>query len=102
MRYTKVVSVWPVGLLQSSVFENPIVVNGKVVGFDSNWKKKRDFAVDMAGFAISVEYFLKFPHVRFNLKAKPGFLETDILVDLNVTINDLEPKAKNCTQVIML
>ena len=51
--------MWPVGFLGRYGVSTPIVKNGSVVGFYDSWIGGRKFAVDMAGFAISVPYFLQ-------------------------------------------
>ena len=47
MRYTKNVSIWPVGFAGQMKVESPICNEGKVVGFHTGFQRK--FAVDMAG-----------------------------------------------------
>lgn len=58
MRDTRRVSMWPVGLLSWGVAA-PIVRDGQVVGFYEGWIGARKFAVDMAEFAVSVEFLLQ-------------------------------------------
>lgn len=66
MRYTKKVSVWPVGLVGGLMVEKPLLdTSGHVVGWNSAWKPERPFPLDMAGFAINLELFLKNPEVFF-------------------------------------
>jgi len=36
---------------------------------------------------------------KFDITAKRGFQETGLLQSLGVTLSDLEPKAKMCTEV---
>ncbi len=76
------------------VFFDNFIVLTKVIGFFA-WIK-RPFAVDMAGFAVNLDYFLSFPDAKF-LPTK-GKLETNFLQQL-VTIDELEPKADNCSKV---
>lgn len=73
MRYTKKVSMWPVGLVTKYGLSSPIVRNGKLSGFYDGWiggntkllislyfliynsffiLQGRKFPVDMAGFAV--------------------------------------------------
>ncbi|XP_072015270.1 galactosylgalactosylxylosylprotein 3-beta-glucuronosyltransferase 1-like [Amphiura filiformis] len=99
MRYTKKVSVWPVGLSGQRRFETPIVnAEGYVTGWNAWAPESRRFATDMAGFAINLKLFHEKPDVRFNIKAPLGYLETRLLEKL-VAIEDLEPKAERCTKV---
>ncbi|KAL2083414.1 hypothetical protein ACEWY4_021187 [Coilia grayii] len=85
MRYTKLVSVWPVGLIAARWYERPLVHNGTVVGWYTGFPGRR-FAIDMAGKA------------RFVLEdAKPGMQETNFLSRLT-KLQCLEPKANNCTK----
>ncbi|KAL2086767.1 hypothetical protein ACEWY4_017826 [Coilia grayii] len=88
MRYTKLVSVWPVGLIAARWYERPLVGNGRVVGWYTGFPG-RTFGIDMAGNA------------RFVLKgAKAGMQENDFLSKLT-RMEDLEPKANNCTRVLV-
>ena len=61
MRDTQKVSMWPVGLIGIQGFSSPIVntTTGNVIGFSDGWIANRTFAVDMAGFAVNIEYFLQ-------------------------------------------
>uniref|UniRef100_A0A646QHP0 Galactosylgalactosylxylosylprotein 3-beta-glucuronosyltransferase n=1 Tax=Hemiscolopendra marginata TaxID=943146 RepID=A0A646QHP0_9MYRI len=100
MRFTSKVSVWPVGLVGGLLVERPIVENGKVVGWFSAWKPNRPFPMDMAGFAVNLRALLDHPSAMFNLSAPRGFQESSLLHTL-VTMNQLEPKASNCTEVLV-
>lgn len=98
MRYTKKVSVWPVGLVGAMKFERPVVENGKVVRFHTGWRPNRPFPIDMAGFAVSLNLVLANPEACFDGNAEMGFLESSFLQNL-VTMEELEPKADTCTKV---
>lgn len=67
MRYTKKVSMWPVGLVTQTGVSSPIVKNGKFVGFYDGWIGGRKFPVDMAGFAINIK-FLKTVNIIFIIR----------------------------------
>ncbi|TRZ00540.1 hypothetical protein DNTS_018541 [Danionella cerebrum] len=100
MRYTYRVSVWPVGLVGGMKFERPVVEDGKVVRFHTGWRPNRPFAMDMAGFAVSLRSVLTNPEALFDGNAQMGFLESSFLQHL-VTIDDLEPKADLCSKVLV-
>lgn len=70
MRFTKEVSVWPVGLVGGLMVEKPILnlTTGKVVSWNSAWRPDRAFPIDMAGFAISLQLVLKKSSVSASLK----------------------------------
>lgn len=70
-----------------------------MVGFFDSWPAKRKFPVDMAGFAVNVEYLLKFPNATMPFRA--GYEEDRFLRSLGVTLDMIEPKADSCTQVCM-
>lgn len=98
MRYTKKVSMWPVGLITKLGVSSPIVTNGIITGFYDGWVGGRKFPVDMAGFAVSVKFLLDRPNAKMPYKAgyeEDGFLKS--LSPLNIT--EIEPLASNCTQV---
>jgi beta-1,3-glucuronyltransferase len=60
MRYTKKVSMWPVGLVTKVGLSSPVVNNkGVVIDFFDGWMANRKFPVDMAGFAVSVQLVLE-------------------------------------------
>uniref|UniRef100_A0A1B6CXM4 Galactosylgalactosylxylosylprotein 3-beta-glucuronosyltransferase n=1 Tax=Clastoptera arizonana TaxID=38151 RepID=A0A1B6CXM4_9HEMI len=99
MRYTKKVSMWPVGLCTKFGLSSPIVKNGTFLGFYDGWIAGRKFPVDMAGFAVNVEFLLKRP--KASMPYKPGFEEDGFLKSLNLNIEDIELKAENCTKILV-
>ena len=101
MRYTQKVSVWPVGLVGNLLYESPIVQHNQVIGWFTYWRPQRPFALDMAGFAVSLSLLNKHPDARFVLTSARGYLESSFLSQL-VSMKDLEPKAANCTKVIKI
>ena len=65
IRYTKKVSMFPVGLVTRFGLSSPVVDDrGVVVDFFDGWVANRKFPVDMAGFAISVQLLLQVPYTR--------------------------------------
>jgi hypothetical protein len=52
----------------------------------------------MAAFAVNLQLFLRHPSASFSLMAGIGMQESHFLSHL-VRVEDLEPKARNCTQV---
>ena len=99
MRFTKKVSVWPVGIVGYLRYERPIVKSGKVVGWFTYWMPDRPFAMDMAGFAVSLRLFFDHPTAEFSNIVRRGELESDLISKLGIRLNDLEPKADGCTKV---
>lgn len=101
MRYTKHVSVWPVGLVGYLRYESPILdASGRVISWFTYWKPDRPFALDMAGFAVNLKLLLENPTVEFSLQVSRGEQESYFL-DQIVKMHDLEPKANNCTKVLV-
>lgn len=100
MRNTQKVSVWPVGLVGAMKYESPLVQAGKVVGFHTGWRPTRPFPLDMAGFAVSLRLLRDRPDACFDGEAPMGFLESSLLQGL-VTLEELEPRADNCTKVLV-
>uniref|UniRef100_A0A9L0SNW6 Galactosylgalactosylxylosylprotein 3-beta-glucuronosyltransferase n=1 Tax=Equus caballus TaxID=9796 RepID=A0A9L0SNW6_HORSE len=83
MRTTRKVSVWPVGLVGGRRYERPLVENGKVVGWYTGWRADRPFAIDMAGFAVSLQVILSNPKAVFKRHgSQPGMQDncTKVLV----------------------
>lgn len=92
--------MFPVGLLTDGKLSSPIVKDGKVIEFYESWKGGRKFPVDMAEFAINVKVFLDNPDVVMPYKV--SFEENGLLKALKFKIEDIEPKALNCTKVITI
>ncbi|XP_033610757.1 galactosylgalactosylxylosylprotein 3-beta-glucuronosyltransferase S isoform X2 [Cryptotermes secundus] len=99
IRDTKKVSMFPVGLIGDYAVSSPVLKEGKVVGFFDSWPSKRKFPVDMAGFAVNVEFLLTHPNATMPYKA--GYEEDHFLRSLGLTLEDIEPKADSCTQVFV-
>ncbi|XP_058865835.1 galactosylgalactosylxylosylprotein 3-beta-glucuronosyltransferase 1 [Acipenser ruthenus] len=101
MRSTRKVSVWPVAFVGGLRYESPKVnAAGKVYGWKTVFDPHRPFAIDMAGFAVNLRLILFKPQAYFKLRGvKGGYQESSLLREL-VTLNDLEPKAANCTKVL--
>ena len=97
IRFTKQVSMFPVGFVGTSGFSSPIVVKGKVVGFSDSWFEYRKFPVDMAGFAVNIELLKRHKPMMPYLA---GHEETLFLQSLHISINDIEPLANDCTEIL--
>lgn len=74
-------------------------MKGKVIGFFDSWLSKRLWPVDMAGFAVSLDYMEKVPNATMPYKA--GFEEDGFLKNIGLKMHEIEPKAKNCTEVLV-
>ncbi len=101
MRYTDTVSVWPVAFLGGLRYEAPLIRDGKVVSWLSAWRPDRRFATDMASFALNLKLLFRYPKANFRPDVKLGMLETEFLTAFQLTLADLEPKADNCTKVMV-
>ncbi|KAK7862681.1 hypothetical protein R5R35_000925 [Gryllus longicercus] len=99
IRDTKKVSMFPVGLIGDYAVSSPVLKEGKIIGFFDSWPSKRKFPVDMAGFAVNIELLLSHPNASMPYKA--GYEEDQFLRSLGVTIGDIEPKGKSCTQILV-
>ncbi|KAL1138889.1 hypothetical protein AAG570_008951 [Ranatra chinensis] len=102
MRKTIEVSVWPVGLVGGLMVEKPLLntTTGRVIGWNSAWRPDRPFPIDMAGFAVNLGHLLRHPKVEFLFNISGGFQESVFLQQLTTT-ERLEPKADNCTKVLV-
>jgi len=102
MRWIKTVGVWPVGLVGGVKVERPKVNDaGKVEGWLTVWSPNRPFAIDMAGFAISLDRFLNRPEGKFAFEVKKGHQESELLRHFVSSLDELEPLADRCTKVII-
>nr|XP_039248096.1 galactosylgalactosylxylosylprotein 3-beta-glucuronosyltransferase 3-like [Styela clava] len=98
MRFTKTVSVWPVGLVGGLKFEGPLCKNGKVMSFYTAWKPERPYPIDMAGFATNIELVLEHPEAVFSNEVPRGYQESHFLSKI-VTREKLEPK--DCSKILV-
>lgn len=94
------VGVWPVGLVGGLFTEKPILKDNIVIGFNSMWHPERPFPVDMAGFAISGDLFIKFPEAAFSFEVERGYQETEILRHVT-TLSELQPLANMCREILV-
>lgn len=102
MRFTKKASVWPVGLVGKLKYETPILSpQGKVKSWRTSWKPSRKFALDMAGFAVNLKLVINKPQANFNSNSHIGMLESNFLSDLGLELEDLEPKANDCREILV-
>lgn len=97
IRHTKKVSMFPVGLVTHTGLSTPVLRDGRWVGWFDGWISDRVFPVDMAGFAVSIPFFLSVPEAEMPYIA--GYEETGFLNNLHVTIDDIEFLADNCTKI---
>lgn len=57
--------------------------------------------MDMAGFAVNLQLIITHPRAQFTNEVQRGYQESTLLTALGVLLSDLEPRADNCTKVIM-
>lgn len=102
MRDTKRVSVFPVGGINTLGLSSPIIdgKTGKVIDFHDPFGKPfgRKYAMDMAGFAVNLQYFLS---KNATMMLDNGWHEDSFLWSLKIAVGDLEPKAANCTMILV-
>ena len=99
MRYTKKVSVWPVGNVGGLKYEGPLCKNGKVIEWRTAWAPDRKFPVDMAAFAVGLKFLLAKKEAKMDPLARPGYIETSFLSTLVSGKDELETKG-DCSKVI--
>nr|BAC65096.1 glucuronyltransferase-S [Drosophila melanogaster] len=99
IRKTQRVSMFPVGLIADYGVSGPVVRKGKVVAFLDSWVAGRRWPVDMAGFAVNLEYMAQYPYV--NMPYKPGYEEDLFLRSIGLQMNLIEPRGNNCTEILV-
>ncbi|XP_064600757.1 galactosylgalactosylxylosylprotein 3-beta-glucuronosyltransferase 1-like [Liolophura sinensis] len=99
MRYTKKVSVWPVAFVGGLRYERPIVIKGKVVGWQTEPAQDRRSSINVAAFAVNLRLILDKPQAQFQEK-QGGYFSSAMLNQL-VTQTELEPLANQCTKVFV-
>lgn len=97
MRWTRRVSMWPVGLVTALALSTPILRDGRHIGWYDGYMGGRKFPVDMAGFATSVAFLKQAGNVKMPYKA--GYEEDGYLRALKIDKKDIEFKANDCTEV---
>ena len=98
MRFTKMVSVWPVALSGKLKWEGPVCRNDKVIDWYTMWEKSRPFPIDMAGFAVNLQLLIENQNANIDATTRRGYLESSLLQQL-VTRDQLEPRADMCSKV---
>lgn len=101
MQTTTKVSVFPVGLVGGMLVEKPLVKNDKVIGFNSIWKPQRKYPIDMSAFAINLKLLINKKDAYFSANVPRGYQETYLLNLLIQGIEELEPKADSCNEVLV-
>ncbi|ERL85680.1 hypothetical protein D910_03096 [Dendroctonus ponderosae] len=74
------------------------IIISKVTGYKSGWLPNRPFAIDMAGFAISLDLILEKTDANFSYQMAKGMQESEFL-SYFTTKEELEPLADQCTKV---
>ncbi|XP_003386699.1 PREDICTED: galactosylgalactosylxylosylprotein 3-beta-glucuronosyltransferase 3-like [Amphimedon queenslandica] len=99
MRFTSIVSVWPVGFVGMLRYEGPNCQDGRVVSFHTSFRPDRTFPLDMGAFAVNLQILMNKPEVYINHKSAAGMLETTFLSDLEVKPSQLEARANDCKNI---
>ena len=81
--------------LGSSTALNPS--DCEVIGFSDVWWGKRKFPIDMAGFAVNLDFLSSRP--RHEMPFKVAMEEDGFLQSMNIKMSDFEPMADCGTQV---
>ncbi|PAV87841.1 hypothetical protein WR25_06077 [Diploscapter pachys] len=92
IRNVKKLGMWAVALVGGTAIESQNVVNGSVASYKVKWNPRRQFAVDMAGFAISLDVVLNTTAVFGKTCPRGlGAPETCLLEDMGLKKEDIEP-----------
>ncbi|KAB7505561.1 Galactosylgalactosylxylosylprotein 3-beta-glucuronosyltransferase S, partial [Armadillidium nasatum] len=98
IRFTKRVSMFPVGFIGDYRVSSPIVKKDKSLDFMIVGMVQK-IAVDMGGFAVNVGFLRE--HVNATMPYMAGYEEDGFLKSLNISLNDIEPKAEICTKILV-
>ena len=91
-------SVWPVAFAALLYYEGPICIKKKVSAWHTAFGRERQFPIDMAGFATNLKLLLNNPGAAFT-RSKFGFMETNFLKQLQVSVEELECKGEESMEV---
>ena len=100
LRTTNKIGMLPVGNIPHTGLSSPIIKNGKVRGFLASDGNDRKWNVHISGFATNINFWIKRGRPFFTLQ-RQGYLETYFLESMNITLDDIEPKAQMCTQMLV-
>lgn len=78
--------MFPVGLCTKFGVSSPVVQNGTFIGFYDGWTGGRKFPVDMAGFAVNLEFLST---VRIAIAAKYNPRRKTALFNFQLKVNFL-------------
>lgn len=99
---TQRISMFPVGFIGSQGVSSPIVKAGRVIGFTDDWFAQRKWPVDMAGFAVNLNFLrLRNPKADTAMPYKAGYEEDIFIQNLRITLDDIEPLGDDCTEVLV-
>lgn len=96
IRKVKTIGIWAVGLSGTALVEAPHVVNGTIVSWDVVYGPKREFATDMAGFAVNLNLILN-TNASFHRGCIKSVPETCFLKQFGIPKNKVEPFGYNDT-----
>ena len=109
IRKTKTVSAFPVGIVAGQYVSTPVLdKNGKFIKFFDGWNGGRKYIIDMAGFAVGVNHYVKmadkFKETKSNdtiMRFKRGYEENSFLRNMHVPPKNLEFLCDDCQKVHM-
>ncbi|XP_063711839.1 galactosylgalactosylxylosylprotein 3-beta-glucuronosyltransferase 3-like [Symsagittifera roscoffensis] len=89
LKETKKISLFNVDFLSNGSYGGPIVENEKIVGFQISWYGGRKFPVDMAGFAINVDFMSSKNFPTFPISWK-GYMESFYLASFGLPASQMQ------------
>jgi len=95
IRKTKRVSIFPVGNMGPNKIERPIIRNGRIIDWDSEWKERR-FPVDMGAFAFHSDILKELQPPFFDFYGAGG--ETEFLEKFVRFDGEFEILCNNCEE----
>lgn len=90
IRNVKTIGIWAVGLSGTALVEAPHVENGSIVSWDVVYAPKREFATDMAGFAVNLELILN-TNATFHRGCTKSVPESCFLKQFNISKENVQP-----------
>ncbi|CAD5209759.1 unnamed protein product [Bursaphelenchus okinawaensis] len=90
IRKVRTVGLWAVGFSGGAKVEAPHVEKGKITKWDVVYAPNRQYATDMAGFAVNLK-LVRNSTARFDKSCGKGDPENCFLKKLNVSKADLQP-----------
>ncbi|CAD5220708.1 unnamed protein product [Bursaphelenchus okinawaensis] len=89
IRNVQKIGVWAAGAGYVAA-ESPLVLNDQIIGWNTAWRPKREFALSFSQFAFNIKYITE-TNAKFDLRCAGLAMEDCFLRQLNIQKSDIQP-----------